>query len=120
MEAEEEGVAIKGRNQGERRTGALPLFIWRTRMERTCYYCAGPATETHHRVPRSERGPQEDGRPVDVCRACHVQVHAGDWIAWGRMGGVISARMRRMRAGSRWVFREQMRDLARRRVRRAA
>ena len=43
-----------------------------------------------------------------VCRGCHVQVHAGDWAEWGRMGGRKSARMRRMYAGGQRGFRVQM------------
>lgn len=85
-------------------------------ISKICYYCSGPATETHHRVPRAERGPHDDGKPVDVCRGCHVRVHAGDWATWGQMGGQVSARMRRMRAGSIYAFRRQMRELALKKV----
>ena len=77
-----------------------------------CYYCTGEATQTHHRVPRCNGGAHEVENLVDVCRHCHVMIHKGDWAKRGRIGGRMSARMRRMYAGGERAFRTQMRALA--------
>jgi len=83
---------------------------------KVCYYCQGEATEKHHRIPRCQKGADTPRNVRDVCRPCHVAVHEGDWAVWGRLGGIVSARMRRMKAGSVYAFRRQMRELALRRV----
>jgi len=82
-----------------------------------CYYCGGEATEAHHRMPRCNGGDGDPGNLVDVCRSCHIRVHAGDWAEWGRIGGRMSVRMRRMYAGGERAFRRQMQGLALRRWR---
>jgi hypothetical protein len=80
--------------------------------DRRCYYCQAKAVEQHHHIPRCYGGTDDPENLVDVCRSCHRRVHMNDWAEWGRLGGLISVRRRRKRAGSYRVFCAQMRQMA--------
>jgi len=80
-----------------------------------CHCCGEKATNVHHRLPRRNGGIYEAGNLVDVCQPRNVRIHQEDWTELGRIGGRMSARMRRMCAGGESAFCRQMQRLALRR-----
>lgn len=63
----------------------------------TCELCAKPVYSSqglnrHHPIPRSENG----RATIAVHQVCHIEHHRanGDYIRWGRIGGLKSASRR--------------------------
>jgi hypothetical protein len=50
-------------------------------------------------TPRDELAAMIDGSTVEIPRADHREVHAGDFARWGRLGGLATAR----RYGTAWM-----------------
>jgi hypothetical protein len=70
-------------------------------MSAACFFCAAPiqpgdAVNLHHPVYKSQGGIET--RPAH--KGCHVAHHsnAGEFAAWGRIGGQLTALTRR------WAF----------------
>jgi hypothetical protein len=58
-----------------------------------CSGCNRMARHIHHNTPRCQGGTDDTENLVALCQKCHVAHHSnqGDFKAWGRVGGQITA-----------------------------